>query len=84
MSASAFSTPASEDYLQRFGKGTRGTGYYSFWQGNRLRQVSDGFMSDLNESHNGYLETYLNSGYIGVVLLVVLLLPRVKEGNMAR
>jgi exopolysaccharide production protein ExoQ len=49
-----------------------GVGYQSFWMGDRLaavwRILSTG---SLNEAHNGYLETYLNLGCIGLSLLLV-------------
>ena len=50
-----------------------GTGYESFWLGPRLYQVWQQTMMGLNESHNGYLEIYLNLGMVGVLLLVVFL-----------
>ena len=46
-----------------------GTGFYSFWSAERTKKLSAEFFYDLNEAHNGYLETYLNSGLIGVFLL---------------
>jgi exopolysaccharide production protein ExoQ len=46
-----------------------GVGFYSFWLGDRVDKVSEGFYYHLNESHNGYIETYLNSGWIGIFLL---------------
>lgn len=51
-----------------------GTGYESFWLGPRLQKVWQLFGATINESHNGYLEVYLNLGVIGVLLLVGLLL----------
>jgi exopolysaccharide production protein ExoQ len=52
-----------------------GTGYYSFWlDPKREEQVSNGFWFQLNESHSGYVETYLNEGMIGVGLLAILLI----------
>jgi O-antigen ligase len=52
-----------------------GTGYYSFWlDPQRVDKVSEGFFYHLNEAHNGYIETYLNSGLVGVFLLAALLL----------
>jgi len=45
-----------------------GTGYESFWLGPRLPQIWKVF-GPINESHNGYLEVYLNLGLIGVFLL---------------
>jgi exopolysaccharide production protein ExoQ len=50
-----------------------GTGYYSFWMGDRVDRISEGFYFHLNEAHNGYIETYLNSGLVGVALLLVAL-----------
>jgi len=50
-----------------------GTGFESFWLGPRLQQVWQ-VMPGINESHNGYLEIYLNLGLIGVFLLAGLLI----------
>jgi O-antigen ligase len=52
-----------------------GAGYYSFWlDPARVDMVSEGFWYKLNEAHNGYIETYLNEGLIGVFLLAALLI----------
>jgi O-antigen ligase len=51
-----------------------GVGFYSFWLGDRVDKVSEGFYYHLNESHNGYIETYLNSGWIGIFLLAALII----------
>jgi len=50
-----------------------GTGYESFWLGDRLYQVwmKTGFVT---QAHNGYLEVYLNLGVVGLAILVGLLL----------
>ena len=50
-----------------------GTGYGSFWLGPRLNFIWSR-VGTVNESHNGYLETYLNLGLIGVTLLLILLI----------
>jgi exopolysaccharide production protein ExoQ len=47
-----------------------GTGFESFWLGDRPHQLDGIFFYTLNEAHNGYLETYLTLGIIGVSLLV--------------
>ena len=51
-----------------------GTGFESFWLGKRLDQVwllaGQGI---IQEAHNGYIEVYLNLGWIGLVLLAWLL-----------
>jgi O-antigen ligase len=46
-----------------------GTGYDSFWLGSRLPKIWE-VVGRINEAHNGYLETYLNLGSIGVILLL--------------
>jgi len=47
-----------------------GTGFESFWLGERLRQLEGIFFFIPNEAHNGYLETYLTLGIVGVFLLI--------------
>jgi O-antigen ligase len=47
-----------------------GVGYQSFWLGERLEIIWDSLSGkSINQAHNGYLEQYLNLGYIGVCLL---------------
>jgi exopolysaccharide production protein ExoQ len=46
-----------------------GAGYDSFWQGERLAVLWDRYWWKPNEAHNGYLETYLNLGLVGLFLL---------------
>jgi O-antigen ligase len=47
-----------------------GTGFESFWLGKRLEQLEGIFYFVPNEAHNGYLETYLTLGGIGLFLLI--------------
>ena len=56
-----------------------GVGFYSFWLGDRVEKLSEKYYYHLNEAHNGYLETYLNNGLIGVLLLLVLLISATKR-----
>jgi O-antigen ligase len=49
-----------------------GAGFESFWLGERLKEVWS-IMPGIQEAHNGYLEVFLNLGWIGVTLLGVLL-----------
>jgi len=49
-----------------------GTGYDSFWLGSRLDKIWE-VVGAINESHNGYLEIYLNLGIIGVLLVSAIL-----------
>ena len=47
-----------------------GTGFESFWLGKRPELLEGIFYFIPNEAHNGYLETYLTLGLIGVFLLL--------------
>jgi hypothetical protein len=51
-----------------------GAGFMSFWTGARLEEVWRLLGFGINQAHNGYLEQYLNLGYIGVAFIVVILL----------
>jgi exopolysaccharide production protein ExoQ len=51
-----------------------GAGYESFWVGQRLQKIWAVYWSHPNQAHNGYIEIYLNLGWIGVGLLVVAIL----------
>ena len=55
-----------------------GTGYQSFWLGPRLEQVWR-IAGPINEAHNGYLDTYLNLGMIGLMLVGLLLISAFKR-----
>jgi O-antigen ligase len=50
-----------------------GTGYESFWMGKRLLWIWER-RGIINEAHNGFLQVYLNIGYIGLFLLCCYLL----------
>ena len=50
-----------------------GTGFESFWLGPRLQRMWSIYWWHPNEAHNGYLEVFLNLGWIGVALLGVVL-----------
>jgi len=50
-----------------------GTGFESFWLGDRLQSVWRDYGLHIQEAHNGYLEVYLNLGWIGVALLGALI-----------
>lgn len=47
-----------------------GVGFESFWLGYRLDVLWSKWWWQPNQVHNGYLETYLNLGMVGVVLLL--------------
>jgi exopolysaccharide production protein ExoQ len=60
-----------------------GTGFESFWLGERLRKVWDMTMKGLQEAHNGYLEVYLNLGFIGLGFLVTMIVTGYKHAIAA-
>ncbi len=50
-----------------------GTGFESFWIGPRLKELAILNGEFLNQAHNGYIELYLNLGWVGIALLGFLL-----------
>jgi O-antigen ligase len=46
-----------------------GAGFESFWLGKRLDKLWARWWWQPNQAHNGYIETYLNLGWVGIVLL---------------
>jgi O-antigen ligase len=50
-----------------------GAGFESFWLGERIREIWLKWTFGPNQAHNGYLETYLNIGLIGLFMLIGLL-----------
>lgn len=51
-----------------------GAGFESFWLGARLQQVWSHFPTlRVNESHDGYIEVYLQLGWIGLLLIAMIL-----------
>jgi exopolysaccharide production protein ExoQ len=51
-----------------------GTGFESFWLGTRLDQLARAHWWHPNEAHDGYFEVYLNLGWMGIVLLAMILI----------
>jgi O-antigen ligase len=47
-----------------------GTGYQSFWLGERAEVMWEKYYFHPNQAHNGYIETYLNGGFIGAACLL--------------
>lgn len=60
-----------------------GTGFESFWLGWRREKLWSTYRFHLNESHNGYIETYINLGWIGIALLAVLLITGYRNSMAA-
>ncbi len=51
-----------------------GSGYFSFWESSVAERTIAQFAGQLRTAHNGYIETYLDGGIVGLSLLVILLL----------
>jgi len=58
-----------------------GAGFESFWLGDRFREFAASRWWAPNQAHNGYLETYLNLGLVGLFLLIVLLIATFWKGR---
>jgi exopolysaccharide production protein ExoQ len=51
-----------------------GTGFESFWLGPRLEKMWEVYWWHPIEAHNGYLEVFLNLGWLGIILFGMLIL----------
>lgn len=51
-----------------------GVGFESFWLGDRPAKFYEGRSWKPTQAHNGYLETYLNLGLVGLSILIALIL----------
>ncbi len=60
-----------------------GTGFESFWLGNRLQAVWNMSVKGIQEAHNGYIELYLNLGWVGLVLLAWLMVAGYRHAVLA-
>jgi O-antigen ligase len=65
-----------------------GAGFDTFWAGERLRLLQSKTFGII-QAHNGYVETYLNGGWAGVLLLAIVLVSgycrirkRMAAGNL--
>lgn len=57
-----------------------GTGFESFWLGSHLQSVWDLSVHGIQEAHNGYIEIYINLGWIGEFFLFAMIVaayPRI-------
>lgn len=58
-----------------------GAGFESFWLGDRLEELWEKHPWRPNQAHNGYFETYLNLGVVGLFLLIGLLLATFRKAT---
>lgn len=56
-----------------------GTGYESFWLGERAEMFWQRYWWHPNQAHNGYLELYLNLGWFGLVFLAFVLISAYRK-----
>jgi O-antigen ligase len=56
-----------------------GTGFESFWLGPRLQQMWSLYWWHPNEAHNGYIEVFLDLGWVGVALFGMLVLTGLRR-----
>ena len=56
-----------------------GYGFESFWLGERLQLLWERWWWRPTQAHNGYIETYLNQGLVGVALLAGVLLSNFRR-----
>jgi O-antigen ligase len=57
-----------------------GAGFESFWMGNRMESVWSMSQRGIQQAHDGYLELYLNLGWIGLALLGTLIVSGYYRG----
>ena len=50
-----------------------GAGYEDYWIGPRLEMFNQ-LLGGLNQAHNGYIEIYLNMGFVGLAFLALVIL----------
>lgn len=67
--------------LERVGTTWTGSGFNSFWTGDRLVELYE--QLQIIQAHNGYLETYLNGGWLGVIALALLVLSSLRRLSTA-
>jgi O-antigen ligase len=51
-----------------------GTGFESFWLGSRANRMWAMYYFHPTQAHNGYLEVYLELGWIGIILLAAIII----------
>lgn len=62
-----------------------GVGYQSLWLGDRLKMLWEEIGANIIQSHNGYIEQYLQLGYIGLAFILAIMLAGLgKVGRLLR
>lgn len=63
-----------------------GWGYQAFWEmgpGSPVFREAPGFVAKMPHAHNGYIDTVLQTGYVGLALLVLFLLAAYDQARIA-
>jgi O-antigen ligase len=60
-----------------------GTGFESFWLGSRLEKIWELNWWHPNEAHSGYIEVFLNLGWVGIVLFALILVSGYRKVLLA-
>jgi exopolysaccharide production protein ExoQ len=60
-----------------------GTGFESFWLGARREKIWEIMRWNANQAHNGYLETYLNLGGVGLLFLLCCIATVYRKARLA-
>ena len=58
-----------------------GVGFESFWLGDRLATLAENHWWHPTEAHNGYLETYLSMGIVGLVIVLGLIIATFRKAR---
>jgi exopolysaccharide production protein ExoQ len=58
-----------------------GTGFMSFWAGERMEQIWALLGGGVIQAHSGYLEQYLNLGYVGVAFTGLMLIKGMLDAH---
>jgi exopolysaccharide production protein ExoQ len=56
-----------------------GSGFESFWLGDRAAKMWAKYYFHPNQAHNGYIEIYLELGWIGILLLTMMIISGYKN-----
>jgi O-antigen ligase len=74
-------TAVWHDALALVGNPVLGAGFESFWLGPRLDAMWAKWWWHPIQAHNGYIETYLNLGWVGVGILVALIIATFRKAR---
>lgn len=72
-------TEVWKDVLELVEDPVLGTGFESFWLGERREKMWAKWHWQPNQAHNGYIETYLNLGLVGLALLLAVIFATFKK-----